>query len=95
MSLLQAQPWPGNVRQLSNVLERAVILSDAESLGAPELKPLLRVGGTEQEEEELRQALSRTGGDKRAAAEILGVSYRTLQRRVKEHDLEGFPKYRS
>ena len=93
--LLEKQLWPGNVRQLSNVLERAVILSDGESIGLPDLKPLLEVGGADQEEAQLRQALVQTDGDKRAAAEILGLSYRTLQRKIKEHDLEGFPKYRS
>ncbi len=44
--------------------------------------------------ETVRRALVAAGGDKRRAAESLGVSYRTLQRRVKEHDLEGVPRYR-
>ena len=35
-----------------------------------------------------------TDGDKHDAARILGISYRTLQRRVKQFDLEGYPKYR-
>jgi transcriptional regulator with GAF, ATPase, and Fis domain len=47
------------------------------------------------EREAVRRALVAAGGDKRRAAEILGVSYRTLQRRVREHDLEGVPKYRA
>lgn len=47
------------------------------------------------EREAVRRALVAADGDKRRAAEILGVSYRTLQRRVKEHDLEGVPRYRS
>jgi DNA-binding protein Fis len=36
-----------------------------------------------------------TEGDKKKAAGLLGLSYRTLQRRVKEYDLEGYPRYRS
>ena len=47
------------------------------------------------EREAVRRALVAAGGDKRRAAEILGVSYRTLQRRVREHDLEGVPRYRA
>jgi DNA-binding NtrC family response regulator len=49
-------------------------------------------GGAERET--VRRALVAAGGDKHRAAKILGVSYRTLQRRVKEHDLEGVPRYR-
>jgi DNA-binding NtrC family response regulator len=42
----------------------------------------------------VRQALIDADGDKKKAADLLGMSYRTLQRKVKEHDLEGVPKYR-
>ncbi|HEX2164646.1 MAG TPA: sigma-54 dependent transcriptional regulator [Thermoanaerobaculia bacterium] len=93
--LLAAQEWPGNVRQLANVVERAVILADGRALQAADLEPLLRRPGSEGSRDEVRRALIDAGGDKRRAAEMLGVSYRTLQRRVREHDLEGVPKYRS
>ncbi len=93
--LLAAQPWPGNVRELANVLERAVILGEGERLGAGDLRALLAGPASEGDREAVRQALTEAGGDKRRAAELLGVSYRTLQRKVREHDLEGVPKYRS
>jgi len=93
--LLMAQPWPGNVRQLSNVLERALILDDSGVLDAPGLREILGPGLEAQEEERVRLALEQTKGDKQEAARSLGVSYRTLQRRVKDFDLEGYPKYRS
>ncbi len=93
--LLRAQPWPGNVRQLANVLERALILGDGRRLDRadlePMLEPLAEAGG---ERERLRAALLEADGDKRRAAEQMGVSYRTLLRRVKELDLEGYPQYR-
>jgi DNA-binding NtrC family response regulator len=103
--LLAAQPWPGNVRELANVLERAVILGDAPELQPADLLPLLSAasapgapagaqampGG---ERDRLRQALIEVEGDKRLAADLLGISYRALLRKVKEHDLEGVPKYR-
>jgi DNA-binding NtrC family response regulator len=92
--LLAAHGWPGNVRQLANVLERAVILSERPQLGAAELRPLLVTGSDGDERQRLRQALLTADGDKRRAAELLGVSYRTVLRRVAEHDLEGFPRYR-
>jgi len=100
LALLAAQPWPGNVRQLANVLERAVILADSPRLGAADLETLL--GGAEagtaaaaSDRERVRRALVEADGDKQRAAELLGVSYRTLQRRVKEYDLEGVPRYRA
>jgi DNA-binding NtrC family response regulator len=94
LRLLQEQPWPGNVRELANVLERALILGDGASLSAAELRELLPSRAAD-ERERVRRALQDAGGDKRKAAELLGMSYRTLLRRVREHDLEGFPRYRS
>jgi DNA-binding NtrC family response regulator len=92
--LLAAQRWPGNVRQLANLLERAVILSERPRLGAADLRPLLTPAAPDDDRQRLRGALEEAGGDKRRAAELLGVSYRTLLRRVAEHDLGGYPRYR-
>jgi len=99
LELVAEQPWPGNVRQLANVLERAVILADGPRIGVGDVEPLLgATGGGEGngpgERERVRQALVDADGDKEKAAELLGVSYRTLQRRVKAYDLEGVPRYR-
>ncbi|HEX5716596.1 MAG TPA: sigma-54 dependent transcriptional regulator [Thermoanaerobaculia bacterium] len=92
--ILMDQPWPGNVRELANILERAVILSDGPALRASDLRPLLHLLSPSGERDRVRQALIDTGGDKKKAADLLGMSYRTLQRKVKEHDLEGVPRYR-
>jgi len=92
--LLQEQDWPGNVRQLANVLERALIVGEGPRLDRAELRELLGPATGKNPREEVCEALDEAGGDKRKAAEILGVSYRTLQRRVKEHDLQGYPDYR-
>ncbi|MEM1178909.1 MAG: sigma-54 dependent transcriptional regulator [Acidobacteriota bacterium] len=92
---IEPLPWPGNIRQLANFLERAVIMCDG-TLRPSDVDTLLGVGQTEDDEgERLRQALRETDGDKKAAALKLGISYRSLQRKVREHDLEGFPHYRS
>jgi DNA-binding NtrC family response regulator len=93
--LLSAEPWQGNVRELANVLERAVILAEGGVLRAADLRALLRPLGNSGERERIRQALIETEGDKRQAAAILGMSYRTVLRKVREHDLEGVPKYRA
>ena len=97
VELLQTQSWPGNVRQLANLLERGLILSEDHRLTASDLRELLEPEPEEPKDEEgrLRQALLEAEGNKKMAASILGVSYRTLQRRVRQYDLEGFPKYRS
>jgi two-component system, NtrC family, response regulator HydG len=94
MALLTSHPWPGNVRELANLLERAVILADSPRWSARELRPLFSRPGGGSDADRLREALFATQGDKHRAAEMLGLSYRTVARRVKEHDLEGFPKWR-
>jgi len=100
LAWLEGAAWPGNVRQLANLLERAVILHPGARVGLAELKQLAAagaaaVGEAAGESERLRRALAEAGGDKRRAAAALGLSYRTLLRRVRELDLEGFPKYRA
>ena len=90
--LLSAEPWPGNVRELSNVLERAAILASGPTLRAADLRSVVRPPRSERER--LERALIAADGDKQRAAEALGMSYRTLQRKIQELDLEGVPKYR-
>ncbi|MFL6194714.1 MAG: helix-turn-helix domain-containing protein, partial [Thermoanaerobaculia bacterium] len=85
---------PGNVRELANVLERAVILAEGPAVHAADLRPLLRPLAGSGERERIMAALVEADGDKRSAAGLLGLSYRTLLRKVKELDLEGVPRYR-
>jgi DNA-binding NtrC family response regulator len=93
--LLAAEPWPGNVRELANVLERALILAEGPVIRAVDLKPLVHPLAAAGERDRLRQALTEADGDKKRAAELLGMSYRVLLRKVKEHDLDGVPRYRT
>jgi DNA-binding NtrC family response regulator len=107
LARLAAEPWPGNVRQLANVLERAVILHPGERLDAGIAGALLAPGAPEGavpsgpspapsgDGARVREALLAAGGDRRQAAAALGISYRTLLRRIREHDLAGFPEYRA
>ncbi|HEX6050779.1 MAG TPA: sigma-54 dependent transcriptional regulator [Gemmatimonadaceae bacterium] len=92
---LAAATWPGNVRELANALERAAILSDGEIVRAEDIG----VAGTpamtrddprtlaEIERDAIRRALDQTGGSRRAAADRLGMSVRTLYERLKRYDI--------
>jgi DNA-binding NtrC family response regulator len=96
LARLEAASWPGNVRQLANLIERAVILHPGERLGAREIEALLAPSRPPSSElERVREALVAAGGDRRRAAAALGVSYRTLLRRIRDLDLGGVPDYRS
>jgi DNA-binding NtrC family response regulator len=96
-------PWPGNVRELENVIERAVVLSrsgdalteqdlpDAIAHAAPAAPTALAFEiGTTLDEIELRvikETLRHTKGDKSVAAQLLGISTRTIYRK-----LDGVPE---
>ena len=96
MRLLGDFDWPGNVRQLANVVERAVVLSSDDLIGKDDLpediastKPSRRSIaiplGTSLEEAERRMiegTLELTGGNKRKAAQILGIAARTIYRKL-------------
>jgi DNA-binding NtrC family response regulator len=83
--------WPGNVRELENVVERAATLArgplitladlGTEFSGVAGLELGLRPTLAELEDRYIRRVLEETKGDKAAAARILGISVRTLQRR--------------
>jgi two-component system response regulator HydG len=89
--------WPGNVRELENVIERAVVLSRADALGesdlpdhiataapSPATQLVFEVGTTLDEIElrVIRETLRHTKGDKSVAAQLLGISTRTIYRKL-------------
>jgi two-component system response regulator FlrC len=88
--------WPGNVRELANALERAAILSDGETVRGEDIGTLDESRVTrddprtmaELEREAIRRALTQTGGNRRSAAERLGISVRTLYDRLKRYEIE-------
>ena len=90
---LLAHRWPGNVRELENVIERAATLARGPRVTFADLRiefAAQEATGTgvrptlaELETQYIRRILDETKGDKRAAARILGVSVRTLQRKFK------------
>ncbi len=94
LSLLLDQPYLGNVRELLNIVERAVILSKSDILPAelfPQIRaalPSLVPSGTVPAAEHLQQMLRRHGGNRTLAAQELGVNRTTLWRWLKLQQTE-------
>jgi len=94
-------PFPGNVRELGNIIEQAVVLSRGDSITVRDL-PLMVCTGVEKtagnlsleekvaelEKTSLRKALRETGGNKSAAARSLGISERKIRYMLKKHGEE-------
>ncbi len=110
--LLQAYPFPGNVRELRNILERSALLADGEPIRPEHLPQRVRNAAAtgsantsgdlhdvlhpenlrtldEIEREYLRHAAAVHPGDRRALAETLGISERSLYRRLRQIDPDG------
>jgi DNA-binding NtrC family response regulator len=102
LSCLEAYDWPGNVRQLRNALESIIVMSSREIIDVadlpaairgehprPSMPSIVRSGMTmtQIEKEAIAQALDAAGGNRREVSRILGISVRTLQRKIKEYGL--------
>ncbi len=99
--LLLSYPWPGNARELRNVVERAVILAREGRIGVhhlpSDLSPRLHRGSSgnsgalkalsEMENDHIERVLEATGGNIKRAAEILGVSRTTLYKKIRTYDI--------
>ncbi|MCS6989984.1 MAG: sigma-54 dependent transcriptional regulator [Chloroherpetonaceae bacterium] len=99
--LLEGHSWRGNVRELENVIERAVVLCGGEQIQKEHLPDYItgtdssrvvtfRIGATLEEVEDvmIARTLEMTGGNKEEAARILGIGVATLYRRLKESERE-------
>ncbi len=98
--MFQAYDWPGNVRELQNVIKRGVIMGEFEPREMPgrrqngqsppaQAEPMtMERARQEAEREALVRALEVADGHRGQAAEELGVSYRTLLRRMKKYAIE-------
>jgi two-component system response regulator HydG len=102
MNKLVDYSWPGNVRELENAIERAVVLSRSDTLqnsdlpeavsqsDATSIEALTFPIGTPLDEVEhrlIRETMKYTSGDKALAAQLLGISTRTIYRKL--GDAEG------
>ncbi len=102
---LEAHAWPGNIRELENVIERAVVLCRGSAIDLEDLPDALRAGlpsasaghiaipiGMPMDEIELRvirETLRHTRGDKTLAARLLGIASRTIYRKLGREEGEG------
>ena len=104
MYILERYPWPGNIRELRNVIERATILAESEFIEPRHLPPTLLARGEESlptltiapgttvDEAERRLillTLEHTRNNKTRAAEILGISLKTLHNKLNRMKDEG------
>jgi DNA-binding NtrC family response regulator len=100
MDAILAYSWPGNVRELRNTLESVIVLSLKEQIeladlpphitGAKPLQAVYKPGMTlaQLEQEAIRRTLEATAGHRARSAEALGISVRTLQRKIQEYGLD-------
>ncbi len=100
--LLMAYPWPGNVRQLRNVVENMMVLATGTEI-TPDVLPeeihsrpkmsdeeLPQIAGisiAEAERQLIKNTLELTDGKREKAAQLLGIGERTLYRKIKEYEL--------
>ena len=94
---LRNRPWVGNVRELRNVIERAVIVANDTTLRLEQLPEELRgedgrspsglLTMAEAEARHIARVLAHTGGQIGAAAEVLGIHRNTLTRKIREYGL--------
>lgn len=102
LEVLARHEWPGNIRELQNVLNRAAILSDSGLIKPSDLPAELQTPRTrahsgeasgellslcDMEKEHIARVLERTKGQKKKAAEILGIDVKTLYRKLKQYDI--------
>ena len=96
---MRAYPWPGNVRELQHTVERAVILAESDIIGPADLQfsatppaasgtlPANTLDLEEIERAAVRSALSKHGGNITRAADELGLTRKSLNRRIEKYGL--------
>ena len=104
---LQAHSWPGNVRELRNIVAKVAMAASGPEVGeadvlaelsADEQKPAISVPSGDlqnMERQMVMKALENTGGHRAKAAEQLGISRRTLSRKLGEYKITAAPSDKS
>lgn len=98
LAMLESYHWPGNVRELRNVLTRAALAAGGAPiepchLGLPAAprgcgQPIILHGLETLERDAILRALEQTGGHRQKAAALLGISRRTLSRKLRQYEEE-------
>lgn len=100
LSRLQNYSWPGNLRELRNVIRRAVLFSSGDTITLDSLPFLSEKTveirkeadvslslSSEEEKERIIRAIEKTGGNKSKAAILLGIDRKTLYNKIRKYDL--------
>jgi two-component system, NtrC family, response regulator HydG len=96
LEVLRRYRWPGNIRELENVVQRLIVMADSELIDVPDLPSLMRFsalakGGfdrtlAEVEQEYIRNVLASVNGNRTRASEILGIDRKTLREKLKDRN---------
>ena len=96
LQLLENYPWPGNIRELANTIERLMILTPGDVIGPEDLPPNIRLPGgpaggpaslAEMERLHVTRVLAHTRGRKIQAARLLGIDLKTLNSKIKRYNI--------
>jgi DNA-binding NtrC family response regulator len=102
-TILMRHDWPGNIRQMMNVVQSMVVIAEGDKIeprhlpaevrdaGGGEVSQLSDTGGMsldQIEKKAIRDALRVTAGNREQAAQMLGIGERTLYRKLKEYGLK-------
>ncbi len=103
LGLLLKHHWPGNLREMKNVMRRAALFTDSSVIGKECIEILIRGQNEDRsslstfplkdavkqlERNMIREAMERTTGNKSKAAELLDISYKSLLDKIKEYDIK-------
>lgn len=89
--------WPGNLRQMNNIVRRATLLAEGKFITLNELSDLrmaqsqparMTLRNEENEKQHILEALRQTGNNKSRAAQLLGIDRKTLYNKLKLYDIE-------
>lgn len=94
LQVLNNHDWPGNVRELENIIQRLVVMTEGNEIDVPDLPSIMRFSAlkgsganrtlAEAEALQIRSVLSSADGNKTRAAEILGITRKTLREKLKK-----------
>jgi two-component system response regulator HydG len=103
LTILSHYDWPGNIRQLRNIIRTMVVMCDRDRLDVQDIPPDIAqrrqlIAGSQQaalgdvslnelEKQAIEETLAKTKGNREKAAKILGIGERTLYRKIKEYNL--------
>jgi len=97
LKALREYDWPGNIRELENLIQRLSVMTEKETVDALDLPSLMRFSAprnsglgrslSEVEAEHIRNVLASLGGNKTRASQVLGIDRKTLREKMKKYSI--------